>query len=176
MRYWYDWEFEEDGRTIVPISLGMVSEDNRELYIVNNSYFRRWGAGLVDPSQWLIINVLNKITPEDRNAYGYNLHEFPELVLNFISDSGKYSKRNDIELWGHYAAYDHVCLAQLWGSMVNLPEPIPMFTNDDMTIRGLQQSPSRPAWLLEHNALFDAKFQKLQWEKWMKNANMDSEV
>jgi hypothetical protein len=176
MRYWYDWEFNEDGRTIDPISLGMVSEDGRELYLINSTYFKQWNSGLVTPNQWVIDNVINEIPFADRIEYGQNIHIFAPLVLNFISAGGKYDNRDDIELWGHCSAYDHVCLAQLFGPMINLPEPIPMFTNDDMTIKGLQQPPSRPDTFPKHHALADAKFQKLQWEKWIKNATIGSEV
>lgn len=166
MRYFYDWEFDENGQTIKPISLGMVAEDGRELYLINNTYFRQLDAGLVNPIQWVRDNVIAKIPAIDRGIYGRPLSEFAKLVLNFISDGNRYLKREDIELWGHFAAYDHVCLAQLWGPMVNLPKPIPMYTNDDMTIRGFQLPPTRPPEMPEHHALWDAKYQKLQWETW----------
>jgi hypothetical protein len=166
MRYWYDWEFDENGQTIKPISLGVIAEDNRELYLINETYFAQWKRGLVKPSPWVIKNVLAKIPGEDRAIHGWPLASFPKIVLNFISDNNRYLKREDIELWGHFAAYDHVALAQLWGPMINLPKPIPMYTNDDMTIKGLQEPPTRPIELLEHNALHDARYQRLQWEKW----------
>src|SRR6266567_2296156 len=37
MRIWYDTEFIEDGRTIELISIGMVREDDAELYFVSDS-------------------------------------------------------------------------------------------------------------------------------------------
>ena len=166
MRYWYDWEFDENGQTIKPISLGMVSEDARMLYLVNESYFRQMEKGLVAPNPWVIENVINKISKEDRALHGYSIDDFGPIIHKFISDNGKYRERSEVELWGHFSAYDHVCLAQRFGSMINLPKPIPMYTNDDMTIRGLQEPSARPAEMPEHHALWDAKFQKLQWEKW----------
>jgi len=169
MRYWYDWEFDENGITIKPISLGMVSEDGRMLYLINESYFDGMQHGLNKPVQWVKDNVLVHISSKDRSMFGRPINAFPKLVLDFISDHGKYRERSEIELWGHFAAYDHVALAQLFGPMINLPKPIPMFTNDDMTIRGFQQPPSRPAELTEHNALMDAMYQRLQWESWTKN-------
>lgn len=36
----------------------------------------------------------------------------------------------EIELVADYCAYDHVALAQLWGTMMDLPEGVPMYTND----------------------------------------------
>ena len=35
MKIFYDTEFIENGRTIELISIGMVAEDGRELYLVN---------------------------------------------------------------------------------------------------------------------------------------------
>lgn len=168
-RYWIDFEFAENGRTIDPISVGIVSDDDRELYLINNSFFYRWKIGLANPNKWVVDNVLDKISYEDRDNFGRSINVFTKEILDFISRNGQITSREDVELWGHYAAYDHVCLAQLWGPMINLPEPIPMYMNDDMTIRGLQNPPSHPAELLEHNSLHDAKFQKLQWEMWSKN-------
>lgn len=166
MRYWYDWEFDENGQTIKPISLGIVAEDGRELYLVNETYFKQMEKRLVTPNPWVVENVIKKISDNARAHYGRAINDFGRLVLDFISDGGKYRERYEVELWGHFAAYDHVALAQLFGPMINLPKPIPMFTNDDMTIRGLQEPPARPAEMLEHHALWDAKYQKLQWEKW----------
>ena len=34
-RIWYDFEFLENGSTIFPISVGMVDDQGRELYLVN---------------------------------------------------------------------------------------------------------------------------------------------
>lgn len=167
-KIWYDWEFLEDGLTIKPISLGMVSEDDRELYLINATFFRQVKAGLVKPNKWVEDNVIAKISDEALSIFGWPLSDFPKIVLNFISHSNRYLNREDIELWGHFSAYDHVCLAQLFGPMINLPKPIPMYTNDDMTIRGFQLPPTRPPEMLEHHALWDAKFQKLQWEEWTK--------
>lgn len=51
-KVWYDFEFHEDGVVIEPISLGMVDEGSRELYIVNTSF---------EPSRansWVKENVL----------------------------------------------------------------------------------------------------------------------
>jgi len=167
MRYFYDFEFSENGSTIEPISLGMVSEDNRQLYLINNTYMRRVWEKKHIPNPWLQENVINKITDEDAAKFGYNIKLFPDLVLKFISDNGKYKSRDEIELWGHYAAYDHVCLAQLWGPMINLPEPIPMFTHEDMTIKRDQPYLTRDLNKYpEHHALYDAKFQRLQSEYW----------
>jgi hypothetical protein len=193
-RYFYDFEFEENGQDIIPISLGMVSEDNRELNLINCDYLysyafheEYWYKGIIksNPSPWLIDNVIEPLLSK-LGRYSFTWEEpswvlWGVIVQEFISDGGKYKSRDDIELWGYYAAYDHVCLAQLFGCMGNLPEPIPMFTHEIMQLRKEQPYPPRDLTLLpEHNALADAKFQKLLWETWSKqeswwNDNIDDD-
>ena len=58
MKYTYDFEFIEHGKTIEPISMGMVNMDNdRELYLVFNDFDTR----KVAKSGWLMENVMPSI-------------------------------------------------------------------------------------------------------------------
>jgi hypothetical protein len=63
------------------------------------------------------------------------------------------------ELWADYCAYDHVVLCQLWGTMMNLPEGVPMWTNDLRQVAARCGNPGLPSLLgiTEHNALDDAR-------------------
>ena len=54
MRYFYDTEFLEDGRTIDLISIGIVAEDGRELYLVNAN--APWSR--IRRHDWLMDNVV----------------------------------------------------------------------------------------------------------------------
>jgi hypothetical protein len=174
MRYFIDTEFEENGRTIIPISLGIVAEDGRELYLINREYMQSYHDGepywWKDESSvltpWLCENVCDKISQKDIDRYGQDYEAWGPIVHDFISNKGKIRSRNAVELWGYYAAYDHVTLAQIWGPMIALPEPIPMFTHEIMQLKKKQPYPDRPSSLPEHNALYDAKYQKLLWEEW----------
>lgn len=181
MKYWYDCEFEEYGKTIIPISIGIVSEDDRELYLINKGYMDSYFD--IEPyywkdepsviSCWLDDNVLDKITDEDVETYGVVYEDWSSKILDFISDGGKYIDRKSIELWGHFGAYDHVLLCQTFGSMVQLPEPIPMWTHDDMQIRNGQRWQDRDLVKFpQHSAISDAKFQKYQWECWTNSASI----
>lgn len=164
MRYFYDWEFQENGTTIIPISLGMVSEDDRELYLVNKNFFNAVRRGELEVIPWLKENVLPHISEQDEVEFGAPLSSFGAVVQSFISDNGKYKSRDEIELWGYFSAYDHVALAQLWGPMINLPKPVPMFTNDLMTIsrgRTIAFTPEQ-----EHNSLSDARWNRKVWKTW----------
>ncbi len=173
MKYFIDTEFEENGTTIIPVSLGIKAEDGRELYLINREYMStyynlesyQWRGIQSEPSSWLHNNVLQLISKEDTEKFGVPYEKWGSIIQTFISKNGKYKSRNEIELWGWYSAYDHVLLAQIYGPMINLPEPIPMFTNDLETIRNEQEVLERDLNKFpEHNALSDAKYQEdLYW-------------
>ena len=77
-----------------------------------------------------------------------------------------YAKRESIELWAYYAAYDHVALAQLWGRMLGMPsDVVPMYTNDIMTISAMKGHPELPRQIAgNHNALKDARHNRVVLE------------
>ena len=162
----YDLEFLEDGRTIELISIGMVCDDGREYYAVSSDMpVRR-----IRKHDWLMENVV----PHLPHGHGDRRNHLPRRwlvdyfdptvkarttiaaeVAAFIQAAGP-----NVELWANYGAYDHVCLAQLWGRMIDLPEGVPMFTHD------IQQEARRLGYAwddlpkqegAEHNALADAR-------------------
>lgn len=172
MKYTYDTEFHEDGETIDFISIGIVNMDTgEEFYAVSNEFNTRRVAN----NNWLMDNVMSSIPhsqfivtdadgyPFVRDIYvdpavGRSKAEIAAQIKAFIGADRK------PELWAWYSAYDHVCLAQLWGKMIDLPEQIPMFTNDIKTLlreverrngRSGVVMPKQPEGL--HNALEDAR-------------------
>lgn len=170
-RYFYDLEFEEDGTTIIPISFGMTSQDGRDLYLVNKKYMQsyidlegyEWRGHVSVLTNWLCVNVCDHIPQEDVNKFGVDYEDWGSIILDFISDGGRIKSRDDVELWAYFAAYDHVSLAQNWGPMINLPEPIPMYTRDlKAEIVRDRLIPFKPE--IEHHALYDAKWNKRVWE------------
>src|SRR5258708_14654710 len=66
MRYWYDTEFIEDGKTIDLISIGIVAEDGRELYLQSVEFDPR------KASQWVKDHVLGylKRCPNAKAIHG----------------------------------------------------------------------------------------------------------
>lgn len=161
----YDFEFLEDGHTIELISVGMVCDDGREYYAVNSDM----PVKRIRKHAWLMDNVV----PHLPQAHGDRRNHLPRKWLFDPANSAVKPRKqiaaevaefiqatDDVELWANYGAYDHVCLAQLWGPMIALPEGVPMFTND------IQQEARRLgiAWdelpqqdSAEHNALADAR-------------------
>lgn len=246
MRYFYDFEFLEDGRTIDPISVGVVAEDGREYYAVfgeiewRAEHDRRavrvegtWGLEPVPTlhericaHDWLMANVVPNLPLRPANAYytpvrprsasdprskgvfdldphsvlikprrlirnelltflrGIRL-DSPYLVdfgdSTIIVHEGSRSVEpfidltpEPIELWGYFAAYDHVLLAQvLGGPMKDLPPDIPFHTLDlkqEIERLGVaeQIKTAKLANEQEHHALADARWNAAVW-RWLRD-------
>lgn len=175
MKYFYDTEFLEDGRTIELISIGIVAEDGRELYLVNRD--APWER--IKKHEWLMANVVPKLPQPHGDWINHMPKQWPidfhhpsvqgkaaiaEAVERFLlgDDLETYT---DLELWANYGAYDHVALCQLFGPMVALPPGVPMFTHDlqqEWRRCGLPPLPEQAGGL--HNALDDARHLKLCFE------------
>lgn len=121
MKYFYDTEFYEDGKTVDLISIGMVTEDGRQLYLENIEF--DWDR--VPAGHWIWDNVYPHLTAD------VGLHrsrkQISNDVRNFVTNGGT---EFDNQLWGYYSSYDHVVLAQLFGRMVDMPDGVPWFTRD----------------------------------------------
>lgn len=165
MRYFYDTEFIEDGTTVALISIGIVAEDGREYYAVNRN--APWGE--IREHRWLMENVVPHLTEGDPGAFMFNVDTpvyIPRLFIAREVQQFLTANNGPIELWGYYSAYDHVVLAQLWGTMMQLPPGVPMWTND------VQQEAARlgldgalPAQTgTAHNALDDARWTREAWQ------------
>jgi 3' exoribonuclease, RNase T-like len=174
-RVFFDTEFLEDGERIHLISIGMVREDGAEYYAVSDDATKRPLNGRIRKSEWLMANVVPSLpqAPADWNVYqpGRWLFDYAEAcvkprrviareVRDFILAAP------DPELWAWFAAYDHVVLAQLWGRMIDLPDGIPMWTNDlkqEAERLGNPPLPSMPRGR-QHHALDDAREVKFRYE------------
>ena len=118
MRYFFDTEFIEDGKTIDLLSIGVVSDDGREYYAENIE------ADRDKASDWVRENVfpfLGKIPEAEKTR----AHIARDLV-EFCSPE----KHGKPEFWAYYADYDWVVLCQLFGRMIDLPEGWPMYCRD----------------------------------------------
>jgi hypothetical protein len=152
VRYFYDTEFIEDGRTIELISIGVVAEDGREYYAVSTEF---------DPERagsWVRVNVLPKLPPPASQVWRSRSQIRQDLEKFFGISNAQATE--PIELWAWVAAYDHVALCQLWGPMTALPPPIPRFTRELRQLwedRGRARMPPRPRDA--HDALVDARDQ-----------------
>lgn len=156
MKYWYDSEFLEDGKTIDLISIAIVAEDGREYYAVVKD--ADWDRILED--KWLMKNVVSQLPdPDDKTNPWKPKAQIADEVKEFLLFDKK------PKLWAWYSAYDHVALCQLWGKMIDLPQGIPMFTHDLRAMVSTGEAmvlPKQPDGV--HDALADARHLKVRYE------------
>jgi len=169
MRIYYDTEFAEDGRTIKLISIGMVAEDGRELYAVNDAIAAKPLHERVCGDPWLMEHVIPHLPLRSHTSSTFDLdltsrvvmprRRIRDAVAMFIADTP------DPELWADYSAYDHVALAQLWGRMVDMPSGVPGWTNDFRQELHRLGNPVLPAQTGRlHHALADARYLRVSAE------------
>jgi hypothetical protein len=178
LRYFYDTEFVEDGRTIGLISIGIVAEDGREFYAVAEEIQtdpelhgricrHEWLMGNVVPHLPLVVPSLAELAA-DGDCFKLDLGhpvvlpraDIAELVRIFLLLGG------DPELWAWYGAYDHVALAWLWGPMCDLPAGLPMWTNDIKQAQRMLGNPAMPPQPdRAHDALADARWNRDAYQR-----------
>ncbi len=172
MKIFYDLEFLERGPElpIQLISIGMVREDGATLYMVN----AEMPLSAVVRHPWLQLNVVPHLPISYPNpgiiewneshpdyAFVKARDEIARQVLEFCTEEGR------PEFWAYYGAYDHVVLAQLFGTMTDYPPGLPQYTND---VVQLWASLGAPEGVLpdgtdaaEHHALADAQYVRDAW-------------
>lgn len=173
MKYFLDCEFIEDGRTIDLISIGLVAEDGRELYYVNQDapwgrvFDRPWltqhvvphlpVARLDESKPWSMANTLFKGFPGTPWASRPIIRDaVTDFMLRGLREDGPLKP----ELWGYYSSYDFVAFCQLWGPMMTIPSGMPHYINDLTQWARQMGNPRLPRRLAvqEHNALNDASW------------------
>ena len=150
MQYFIDTEFSENGphNPIDLISIGIVSEDGREFYRVSSEYDLRG----INP--WVAENVIPNLDDNKK----VKLSVIGKEILDFIGPEKP-------KFWGYYADYDWVVFCQIFGSMINLPKGWPMYCNDIKQLCKELGDPKLPEQSSkEHNALNDARWNKLAYE------------
>ena len=154
MKYFYDTEFIEDGKTIDLISIGIICEDGRTYYAISLEYDE------TKASDWVRENVLSKLPAiiKKGEILWKSREQIKDDIVAFIGEDNP-------ELWAYYADYDHVALCQLFGTMMDLPKNFPMFTMDIKQLCNSKGNPRLPKQETnEHNALEDALWNKKAYE------------
>lgn len=150
MKYFIDTEFSERGPNypIELISIGIVSEFGHEFYAHSANY------DIDGCNDWVKKNVL----PAVQNEPPMSLYSIGESIKSFIGTDKP-------SFWGYYADYDWVVFCQIFGTMLDLPKGWPMYCNDIKQLckeLGYPQLPKQES--TEHNALNDARWNKLAYE------------
>lgn len=154
MRYYFDTEFLEDGRTIDLISIGIVAEDGREYYAETSDALWLSESQPTKLTAWLHENVVPHL------KLGDALRRRPLIaqeIVEFVGDSP--------EFWAYYADYDWVALCQLYGRMIDLPNGWPMFCRDIKQFAVSLGEPKLPKQsTTEHHALEDARWNRTAYD------------
>ncbi|WP_330185910.1 polyadenylate-specific 3'-exoribonuclease AS [Nocardia sp. NBC_01503] len=154
LRYFYDSEFIENGVTIDLVSIAVVCEDGREYYAVSTEF----DADKAGP--FVRRNVLPKLPPPASHLWRSREKIREDLYRFFLPRPGI-----EPELWAWVGAYDHVALCQLWGSMVDLPNALPRYTNELRQHWNQHGQPPLPPIPKDaHDALADARHNLAKFE------------
>ena len=150
MKYFFDTEFIEGFRKplfgkrshfIDLISIGIVSETGKELYLVSNEYNYK------DADDWVKENVIlplyismvhgdqrNRLTVENfHKVLGISNKEIAEQVAIFcdcFKDQLFWRTNRQPEFYAYYADYDWVVFCSLFGRMIDSPKGFPMYCKD----------------------------------------------
>lgn len=150
-RYFFDTEFHDDGISIEPISLGIVDDSDRALYMEFDFDEER----VRHENPWVAQNVLpllrwprsNRISRADGAAR--------------LADFCRSTPNRQLQFWAYNAAYDWTLVCQLFGGMTNLPDWFPHNCMDLKQVYEMLGNPDgvKPAKDegADHNALFDAR-------------------
>ena len=149
-KFFYDTEFIEYPGCIDLISIGIVGDDGNWFYAISNEFDES------KASDWVKENVLSKLPPKTHPAWR-SRDSIRDTLMLFLEPS----KEDPVELWAYYADYDHVALCWLFGTMMDLPEGMPMYTRDIKQLCDSLGNPKLPEQGKgEHNALDDAEWNK----------------
>lgn len=146
MLIWFDTEFIDTGTQIDLISIGAVRADGKTYYAealeCDRSKACDWVRGNVFPHLTGALKMRSEIASDMVQFAGY-----------------------DPEFWAWYAAYDWVCLSQLYGRMLDVPQSWPQFVCDLAPIWHWRNRPVLPPQPSNaHNALADAVWTREVWE------------
>lgn len=152
MRYFLDFEFDEESDPVRPISLGIAADDGRTFYALFDD-----GGKAFDEScnLWVRQNVLPIL----------GLHKFDccgdgpfiaRCVETFVND-GPHDE--PVEFWGYFADFDWYLFVRMWGSFRNMPAYLPKLCFDIKQLHSLSPLvvyPLPTQTSVKHNALNDA--------------------
>lgn len=155
-RYWFDTEFNETPAGIEFISIGLVSDDGREYYAVSNAFDE--AAACADP--WLKENVIERLGEAGKPANRLSPQAILEGVIAFLGQD------RTVELWAYNNAYDVFLLCRLFGGMDVIRSRYD--TIEFFDVKQLARSKGSPELPPKgpdhHNALADARWDKMTWE------------
>lgn len=160
MKIFFDTEFTGLHQNTTLISIGMVSEDGRELYCELNDYDKE------QIDNWLNDNVIANLHGTNQ----INTEQLRKAIEGFIKPYDR------VEMWSDCLSYDWVLFNQIWGHAFNIPKNVYYIPFDICTlfkVKGIDPDISREEFAglnangQKHNALWDAKVIKACYQRLM---------
>src|SRR5690606_23282011 len=108
MKIFFDTEFTGLHQQTTLISIGMIAEDGRELYIELNDYSD------MQVDDWIEENVLSKL---------YNTNPVSHTEAS-LAIEGFIEPYESVEMWSDCLSYDWVLFNNLWGHAFDVPKQI----------------------------------------------------
>ena len=154
VRAFYDTEFiEAPGRPVELISIGVVTDAGEEYYACSTAFSE------ADAGDWVRRNVIPQLPSPAHSAW-----RAPERIAAEVQELLT-REGTEPQTWAWYGAYDHVVLAQLYGTMSEMPALLPRWTRD---LRQLWEHLGRPRIPKQragkHDALADARHNRKVYE------------
>jgi len=146
--YFLDFEFDDNGVDVIPISMGLVCGDERHLYLEFEFNEER-----VEKNAWVWANVVPLL--RWKKAQRLTMAAARAMILRFVRLHPK------PQFWGYYADYDWYLFSRIFGGMLKIPEHFGMLCLDLQQFFLHLDSPgdARPPQPTDqHNALADARW------------------
>lgn len=136
-----DTEFSDDGRRIIPISLGAACH-----VLETEKFYTEISHNPDDLDPWVLKNVVPHLFfgPEDRLSPRDTSDKFAKWVEHVCEKAD-----SEPRFWGYYASYDWVVICQLFGGLMKIPNTWPQLIIDlqvwsDMLGSPMECEPPRP--------------------------------
>ena len=167
MRFFLDCEFIETGpqRPVHLVSLGVKCEDGRAFYAEDED------APLHLADDWFKTNV----TPHLNRKHARPRHQIAQELLEFVGSL----KFGTPTFYGYFCAYDWLCVAQLYGRLIDIPQSWPKYCIDLKAIwkmlGGSIKFPKQSG--VEHLSLDDSSWNFEVWkilnERWKQSTGLE---
>jgi len=149
--YFLDFEFDDNGHDVIPISMGLVCGDERHLYLEF-----LFDEARVARNPWVsqhVVPLLKWPKSERVTMAGARMK-----ILRFVRTHPK------AQFWGYFADYDWYLFCRIFGGLMHLPDHIGHLCLDLQQFFMHLDSPAHvkpPMPEQQHNALADARW---NWE------------
>jgi hypothetical protein len=176
MKAFFDFEFTGLHKDTTPISLGIVTGNDKSFY----AEFTDYDKTQVD--DWIQTNVLDNLLFNDQPPFVQNLssHTFAKGNTALVQyELHKWMKQfKKLEFWSDVIPYDGVLLNDLVGVLEDVPTNVDYIYYDIATLFkmfGIDPDVSREAFIDrpidgdKHNALYDAKVIQACYDKLYRN-------